>query len=98
MGNGESVFLPRGLDRSGCLLGAGALGALPHLVRTRPVAAPARAVARPLTGSLVLVVVAVALGLSGRLRHVALVVPELSIDAVLRQQFRMRAALDRLAA
>ena len=40
----------------------------------------------------------IALGLIGRMRGVALVVPEPAIDAVPRQQLCMRAALDRLAA
>src|ERR1700759_4591712 len=100
MGDGEGVFLQGGLDRSGFLLGAGALGALPHLVRTRPVAASARALARTGAGSLLLVVILLAfgLGLSDHVSRDALVVPELAIDPVLRQQLRMRAALDRPAA
>src|SRR5262249_36755822 len=99
MGDGEGLFLPRGLDRSGFLLGAGALGALHRLVRPRPVATPVRALAG--AGSLLVViilVVIVAVGLSGRMWRVALVVPEFAIDAVFRQQRRMRAALDRSAA
>ena len=46
----------------------------------------------------VVIVLAVAVGLNGGMGRDALVVPELAIDAVLRQQLRMRAALDRLTA
>ena len=43
--------------------------------------------------------VIVVVGLTGGVvRRVALVVPELAVDAVGREQLRMRAALDRLAA
>ena len=46
-----------------------------------------------------IVVLVVIIGVSGRIvRRVALVVPELAVDAVGGEQFRMRAALDRLAA
>src|SRR5690242_11195105 len=100
MGDGEGLFLPRRFDRSGFPLGAGALGALPRMVRSRRVAAPARALALAGSGSLLLVVIvlAVDLGLNGRMGRHTLVVPEFAINAVLRQQFRVRAALDRLAA
>ena len=48
---------------------------------------------------LVIIVFIVVVGLTGGVvRRVALVVPELAIDAVGREQLRMRAALDRLAA
>lgn len=48
---------------------------------------------------IIVVVFVVVVGLSGGvMRHMALVVPELAIDAIGREQLRMRAALDRLAA
>ena len=47
----------------------------------------------------IVIVFIVVVGLTGGVvRRVALVVPELAIDAVGREQLRMRAALDRLAA
>src|SRR5262249_28656616 len=101
MGGGEGLFFPRGLDRSGSLLGAGALGALHHLVRPWPVAAPVRALAGArslLVVLLIPVLVLVAVGLSARMRPVALGVPRRALDGVLRQQLRMRATLDRPAA
>ena len=48
---------------------------------------------------IIVIVFIVVVGLTGGVvRRVALVVPELAIDAVGREQLRMRAALDRLAA
>src|SRR5690348_11552202 len=96
MGDGEGILLPLGLDRSGVLLGAGALGSLLHMARPWLPEATARAL--ECAGSLLVIVFAVAIGLIDRVRRVALVVPELAINAVLRQQLRVRAALDRLAA
>jgi hypothetical protein len=68
----------------------------------RPFAAGARPVhpgAEISCSILVIIVVAVVVGLIGRvMRHVALIVPQLSIHAIGGEQLGMRAALDRLAA
>jgi 2-polyprenyl-6-methoxyphenol hydroxylase-like FAD-dependent oxidoreductase len=90
------------------LLARAALGALPGVVRRRRLAADAQGISAeskpkpPFLLVVILVIVVVfivVVGLTGRVvRRVALVVPELAVDAVGREQLRVRAALDRLAA
>ena len=103
--DGKSLQLPQGHDRERALLACTALGALPGVVRRRLLAADAKRDQRgvkPPRSLLVIILVIVfivVVGLTGGVvRRVALVVPELAIDAVGREQLRMRAALDRLAA
>ena len=87
------------------LLAGAALGALPGVVRRRRVAADAQRDQRGieprsllLVVILVIVVFIVVVGLTGGIvRLVALVVPELAVGAIGREQLRVRAALDRLA-
>ena len=104
--DGKSRQLPQGHDRERAVLACAALGALPGVVRRRLLAADAkrdqRGVKPPgslLVIILIVIVFIVVVGLTGGvMRPVALVVPELAIDAVGGEQLRMRAALDRLAA
>src|ERR1700744_5625576 len=59
---------------------------------------PARSPSAPETPALLLVLVVMIFDGAGKvMRRMTLVVPELSIDAIGRQQFLVRAALDRLA-
>ena len=110
--DGQGLQLPQGHDRDRAVLARAALGALPGVVRRRHLAADAQPDQRGhethrsgrrarllVVIILIVIVFIVVVGLSGGVvRRVALVVPELAIDAVGREQLRMRAALDRLAA
>ena len=82
--DGESVQLPRGLDRHHAVLAGAALGAFPVLARQGDFAADARAPRRGDTDPrslfvaviLLVVILIVVISLTGRLmRRVALVVP-----------------------
>src|SRR6186713_773135 len=110
MVGGEGVRLPLGLDCDEPLLDGTALGALHRLVGPGAVttawrSTPPRAehpwsllVVLIILVEVVVIVVAVIIGLSrSAVRLVGLVVPQLAVGAVLREQLGMGAALDRPA-
>ena len=105
--DGKSRQLPQGHGRERAILARAALGALPGMVRRRRPAADTKREQRGVKppGSLLVIILVIVIvfivvvGLSGGVMlPVALVVPQLAIDAVGGEQLRMRAALDRLAA